>query len=273
MNLDWNAATQDQRDAAYDNNRAVANSADLIARRNAASASFRASRSEHLDLAYGPRPRNQIDLFVGHDPNAPCLVFLHGGYWQRNRREDFSAFAAGIMAHGWSVAMPGYSLAPDVTLTDIVAEIDAALSWLARNIGAHGVSSRRLVVSGWSAGGHLAAMALGHPAVAAGFSISGVFDLGPIRDTYLNEKLQLTDEEVQTLSPLRLEPVNKPFTLAYGTRELWPLVRDSRELHERRAVAHTPGALVPMPDADHFTILEDLMKPGGQLVMQILALG
>ena len=66
------------------------------------------------------------------------------------------------------------------------------------------------------------------PASSAGLAISGVFELGPIRDTYLNEKLRLTDSEIETLSPLRLPMINKPLAIAYGTAELPPLVADSR---------------------------------------------
>ena len=84
-------------------------------------------------------------------------------------------------------------------------------------------------------------MQLGHPAVAAGLAISGVYDLAPIRETYLDEKLGLTDAEVETLSPLRLPVIDKPMTIAYGSRELPALVHDARNLHGLRAAAHHPG--------------------------------
>ena len=105
----------------------------------------------------------------------------------------FASLIAGPYAHGWAAALPGYTLAPDASLTEIVAEINAALDWLAANGAAHGINGK-VVLSGWSAGGHLTAQCLGHPRVSAGLAISGVFELGPIRDTYLNEKLRLTDE-------------------------------------------------------------------------------
>lgn len=101
-----------QRNAAYDNNAAVSNSAKLIEERNAASTAFRAAHPARLGLAYGARERNCWDLFPAENPQAPCLVFIHGGYWQRNSRENFSMMAEGVMAHGWSAALPGYSLAP-----------------------------------------------------------------------------------------------------------------------------------------------------------------
>src|SRR6476659_9321525 len=232
--MNWGSMSRDERDAAYNNTNAVKNSAELNAAREAASAVFRAKHPEHLDIPYGPRERNKWDLFPAKNPDAPCLVFIHGGYWQRNSRDMFASLIAGPYAHGWAAALPGYTLAPDASLAEIVAEINAALDWLAANGPAHGINGK-VVLSGWSAGGHLTAMCLDHPLVKAGLAISGVFELGPIRDTYLNEKLRLTDEEIVTLSPMRLPPVNKKLAIAYGTAELPPLVADSRDLHARRA--------------------------------------
>ena len=268
---EWGRISRAERDRAYDNSAAVPESPALNEARIAASREFRARHAAGLDLRYGPRERNLWDIYAAEDPNAPCLVFIHGGYWQRNRREDFACLAEGVRAHGWSCALPGYTLAPEITLADIVAEIHQALDWLAGHGAAHGVAGP-VVLSGWSAGGHLAAMGLRHPRVTAGFAISGVFELGPLRDTYLNEKLRLTDEEAATLSPLRLPVVNKPLAIAYGTRELAALVTDSRDLHALRAASHAPGPLLPVAGADHFTILDQLRRPDGELTRATLGL-
>lgn len=262
---EWARMSRAERDRAYDNSAAVADSAARNEARIAASREFRARHDQALDLRYGPRERNLWDLYPAAEARAPCLVFIHGGYWQRNRREDFACLAEGVRAQGWACAMPGYTLAPDVTLADIVAELRQALDWLGSHGAAHGIAGP-VVLSGWSAGGHLAAMGLSHPLVSAGLAISGVFELGPLRDTYLNEKLRLTDDEVATLSPLRLPPVQKPLAIAYGSRELPALVEDSRDLHALRAASHAPGPLVPVSGADHFSILDALRHPEGELV-------
>ena len=262
--LDWGALSRAERDAAYDNIAAVADSAALNAARAEASAAFRAAHPGHLDLRYGPRGRNAWDLFPAADPAAPCLVFIHGGYWQRNGREQFANLMAGPRAMGWSAALPGYTLAPDASLTGIAAETNAALDWLAAHGPAHGIAGP-VVLSGWSAGGHLTALCLGHPLVRAGLAISGIFELGPLRDTSLNDKLRLTDQEIAALSPLRLPVTDKPLAIAYGTAELPPLVADSRALHARRAAAHRPGALLPVPGGNHFTIVHELRDRGGML--------
>jgi acetyl esterase/lipase len=266
--MNWGALSRADRDAAYDNIAAVTNSAALNVERGAASAAFRVAHSDHLDLRYGPRERNTWDVFPAADPNAPCLVFIHGGYWQRNSKDQFANLIAGAYALGWSAALPGYTLAPDATMTEIAAEIDVALDWLAANGKTFGVNGP-IVLSGWSAGGHLTALCLGHPAVRAGLAISGIFELGPLRDTNLNEKLKLTDEEIATLSPLRLPMVNKPLAIAYGTAELPALVSDSRDLHAQRSAAHLPGALIPVAGGNHFTIILELQDERGILTRQL----
>lgn len=254
------------RQAAYDNRAAVPDSAARLDAVFAASAQRRAEAPAGLDQPYGRRERNKVDLFPGRDPTAPCLVFLHGGYWQRNGRESFTVWMDGVRAHGWTAALPGYTLAPDATLTEIVAEVHAALDWLAHRV--HG----KIILSGWSAGGHLAAMALDHPRVQAGLAISGVFELGPLRDTEYNEALRLSDAEVEMLSPLRLTPSPKPLAIAYGTAELLPFVHDARGLHWHRAERHAPGPLLPVAGAHHFNVCDSLRDPDGMLTRAALAL-
>ncbi|MFG1374459.1 alpha/beta hydrolase [Xanthobacter oligotrophicus] len=266
----WDTLSQAERDAAYNNNAAVPGSAAWVAARDLAAAEFRATARAHLDIPYGPGARQKLDIYPGQ-AGAPCLVFIHGGYWQRNTREAFAHYARGLLAHGWSVAMPGYTLAPEARLGQIVAEIGAALDLLARDGAAHGVTGP-LVIAGWSAGAQLAVMQLDHPAVSAGLAVSGVYELAPIRDTFLNAPLDLSDAEIQAFSPLRHAPSGKPLAIAYGTAELPALVHDSRALAAQRTAAHAPGALLPIAGADHFSILDDLARPDGRLVRAALDL-
>ena len=268
---EWGCMDRASRDAAYNNTAAVAESATLHAARSAASEAMRARFPDLLDMPYGPAPRHRFDLFPAADPAAPCFVFIHGGYWQRNSKENFTCLGEGVRAHGWAAALPGYSLAPQATLPQIVAEIRAALDWLGAEGPRHGIAGP-IVVSGWSAGAHLAALALDRPGVVAGLGISGVYELAPLRDTYLDDNLHLTDEDVRALSPLRLPPVGKPLAIAYGTTELPALILNSRRMHGHRAAAHAPGPLVPVAGRNHFDILDELRGPDGVLTQQLLAL-
>jgi arylformamidase len=267
----WGAMSKAERDAAYNNSAAVADSPQIVTRWEAASGEWRKAHSGHLALPYGPKDRNRWDLFPASDASKPCLIHIHGGYWQLRSKDTFSCLAEGVAAHGWSAAFPGYTLAPEASLTEIVAELRSAMDWFEQHRREHGINGP-LILSGWSAGGHLVAMVLDHPSVTAGLAISGIYEIGPIRDTYLNEKLRLRDTEIANLSPLRLAPVNKPMTITYGTRELAALVESSREYHAKRAAANISGPLIPVPGANHFTILETLRHPDGDLTKAALRL-
>jgi acetyl esterase/lipase len=234
-------------DAAYNNGAAVAGSARIVAEWQARSERMRPSSSE---VRYGTAERNRIDLFEAV-PGAPLLVFIHGGYWQMRAKENFAFLAAGPLAHGISVALVGYTLAPDKRLDGIVAEIRAALDFL----------DRECVVSGWSAGGHLTAMAMDHPRVRGGLAISGIYDLEPIRLSYINDRLGLDADAARRLSPVHRPASGKPLVVAYGTRELPELQRQSHLY----ANALENARLEPLAGHDHFTILEELAAPDGRL--------
>jgi len=262
----WRGMTRAQLDIAYDNTNAVADAAQRRDAGIARSAKMRAEHPELLDLAYGPKPRNSIDVFRCGRERAPLFVFIHGGYWQRNAKDMFACMADGPLARGCDVALIGYTLAPDVTLTEIVAETHAAIRWLRREGPRRGVATSKLVLSGWSAGGHLTAAALHMDEVDAGLAISGIYDVEPCRLNYLNEKLRLSATEAKATSPiLHLSPRKAPLTVAFGTAELPELQRQSRDYHQARLDAGLPSRLLPLDPHNHFSIMDELAAPQGRL--------
>lgn len=258
--------------AAYNNSAAVANSSELLATWEARSAQLCAERAGCIDLRYGPAERNRIDYFpIGS--GGPVLVFIHGGYWQMRAKETFRFLAAGPLAHGVNVALIGYTLAPDKRLDGIVAEVRAAIAWLAARVADYGGDPERIFISGWSAGGHLAAMVLDEPAVKGGLAISGIYDLEPIRLSFLNDKLRLDEDEMRRNSPLfHLRQSSSPLILAHGSGELPELCRQSEAFAAARSRAAHPGRLVPLVGHNHFTILEELADPGGALTALVCEL-
>jgi arylformamidase len=272
--MDWMTMSLEARNLAYFN---VAHVGADFARQKteswaAASKDLREQRPKHLDLAYGPGERTKWDLYPAADPKAPCFVHIHGGYWQRGSKEIFACLAEGALANGWSAALPGYTLAPEASLTQITNELRSAFDWLNARGAEHGIVGP-IIVTGWSAGGHLTAFLLDHPRVAAGLSISGVFELAPLRDSpQVNDKVKLTEVEVETLSPMRRPSVNKPLSIAYGTGELPAMVATSRDYHAYRSESHLPGDLIPIAKANHFTILDELRLPNSHLTREVLQL-
>jgi arylformamidase len=262
---DWRNMSQEDRDLGLNNGVAVAGSAEIVAGWERPSTEMRARYSDHLDLRYGSRERNRIDFFKAAE-KAPTLLFIHGGYWQTRAKEAFALFAAGPMAHGINVALIGYTLAPDATLDEIVAEIHAGVDFLVERLPALGGDAGRIVVSGWSAGGHLTSMALSHPQVKAGLGISGIYDLEPIRHSYLNVKLRLDEAMSRRNSPvMQAGGAMKPLSLVVGSAELPLLRKQTADFAGHRAKFGLPITYEEIPGADHFTIMNEMVSPAGRI--------
>ena len=266
---DWRTMSQEQLDLGLNNGLAVAGSADIIAGWEQRSTVLRARYPDHLDLRYGPRERNRIDFFKARE-GAPMLLFIHGGYWQHRAKEIFALFAGGAMAHGINVALIGYTLAPDASLDQIVAEIHSGIDFLGKHLSALGGDAKGIVVSGWSAGGHLTAMALAHPLVRAGLAISGIYDLEPIRHSYLNVKLGLDEAMSRRNSPMmETGGTMKPVSLVVGSAELPLLRKQTADFAAHRARYGLPVTYEEIAGANHFTIMNELSSPHGRITTLI----
>lgn len=256
--------SQAERDTAYNNSAAVVNSAAQMQDFEARSAALAQRPGAQLDLRYGPRPRQQFDYFAG-PAQADTLLFIHGGYWQMRHKNSFRFAVEGALAQGLSAALIGYTLAPEADVQAIAEEVQQAITAVSAYATSQGQSGR-ILLCGWSAGGHLTALAMAHAAVVAGLGISGIYDLEPIRHTYLNQALQLSQTDARALSPLYLQPISsKPFITAYGTAELATLQNQSRVFAEA-----LQGSLVAVEGADHFSILNALAQPHGKLLRALL---
>jgi len=264
-----------QLDAAYNNTAAVPERDAIVADWAARSDKVRREYAGRLDLAYGDTPRERLDLFLAADPQAPTLAFIHGGYWQINDivKESFAFFAEALLPLGINLAVIEYTLAPAARLDRIVDEVCRSIRWLAEHLGEYGADPNRLYISGHSAGGHLTAMTMPLPEVRGGIAISGIYDLEPIRLNYLNEKLALDTAEAERNSPVRYLPATAgELVVAYGTRELPELCRQSIEYARAWTERGLPGRLLPVDGADHFTILDALARPEGVLTQALLAM-
>ena len=272
-------------DAQYNNRERVPDFLDSLERGVRASEAVRARLSCALDLAYGPGPRDRLDIFPASHAGAPVHVFMHGGYWRAMDKEMFSYPAAAFVQAGITFVAMTYPLAPAVGMDQIVASMRAALAWMCRNAAQHGGDPARITVSGHSAGGHLAAMALatdwarwdggGGPVpadlVKAACAISGLYDLEPIRLSYLNADLHLDAASAHRNSPVHAIPARAgPLVLAVGGLE-------SEEYHRQQSAFAEPwtdaGLAVDtlvLPGLDHFTVLEQLGDPESPLFQAVL---
>jgi arylformamidase len=246
----------------YNNRARVPGHPAIIAGWMRDSAAFREAHPPET-LAYGPGPREVMDLFLPAEIRGVAM-FFHGGYWQALDRSAVSHCAAGLVAQGVAVACPSYDLCPNVPLATIMAQAEAAARAL------HARLRRPILVSGHSAGGHLAAHLLAHmPAgmVAAAVPISGLFWLEPLVPTSINTALGLDAATARALSPALLPSPDRPIHAVVGGAESPEFLRQSAEFAPLWG-----GTSEALPGLDHFTVLSPLPQPRHPLTMRIARL-
>jgi len=248
-----------------------------------ASAAARGRHRHVLDVAYGDGPRQKLDLFLPESRNgpAPVHIFIHGGYWRANDRENYHFIAESVLQAGAIAVFPEYTLMPGARMAQLVGEVRQAALWVGAHIGEHGGDPSRISASGHSAGAHLASYlsALaphehGFPAtrIKALLLVSGIYDLRPITTSFLQPEIGLTPEEVNEWSPF--EAIQAPetrITLAVGKAETEPFHVQAQDF---AFAAEKRGAQVErltVSGHDHMTIVRDMGRPEtrmGQLVME-----
>ncbi|TRD20605.1 alpha/beta hydrolase [Palleronia caenipelagi] len=259
-------------DLDYDNGAAVAGSERYGAIWTKAAAAFRdalGSRAR-LGLPYGPAPRERADLFLPECSTEGLVIYIHGGYWRSRDRDDWSHFAEGSLARGQAVAMPSYTLAPQITLTTMAERLAAAVEMLAGEVPDVPI---RLV--GHSAGGHMVARLIAEgsalPDVVLArithvMSISPISDLTPLLGLALNDDLRLTPEEAQAESPLFLNKRSKTLVSVWvGADELPAFVDQARWL-----AGAWDAPLHEVAGRHHFDIIDALRDAESDMVRTLL---
>ena len=268
----WESLDRPALDRAYNNSAAVPESGAMFKGWLSRSAKLRAQYPEHLNLAYGPRPRNKIDYYSA-GPMTPVLVFIHGGFWQMRSKDDFAFLAESFLASKISVAMVGYPLGPEATMDEIVSDAHAAIRYLATEVPRLGGDPQRVVVSGWSSGGHLATMVLDEPSLRGGVSISGIYQLEPLVKSYVNDKLHMDVEMARRNSPILLLPKSsKQLDLFAGSAELSEMRRQTADYAGARRAAGLPTQYVEIPDGNHYSVLNSMMNADGAIHQAMVTL-
>jgi arylformamidase len=256
----------------YNNRARVPENPSIIAGWKRDAAAYR-DRHAQRTIRYGPAPRNTIDFFSA-DHESPIVVFIHGGYWQALDSSYFSHLAAGLNARGISVAIPNYGLCPDVTVQDIIRQMRMACCELAR-------FSRSLVISGHSAGGHLAACMLAtdwstydsslpRDVVVAAYAISGLFDLEPLIGTSINNALGLDAASARTASPLFWKaPEAGKLDAVVGEHESAEYFRQSKTIVDCWGGAGVAARFDVIPNANHFTVISALGDPQSAMTSRL----
>jgi acetyl esterase/lipase len=255
-------------EAEYNNRARVPDHPVHIAGWQRDAAAYRETARGELDLVYGPGERHRLDLFHAGDGDndRPIVMFIHGGYWQAFDKSSSSHLARGANMRGLTFAVPSYTLAPAVTLADIIAEMEMAADFIMQRTG------RSIIATGHSAGGHLAACLMARPApqrraIRAAMPISGLFDLPPLVGSSINKALGLTIEEAHRLSPLEWTPPSSGHLVAVvGGAESSEFLRQSRAIVDEWGQAGMTTRYHEVEGAHHFDVIAGLADPADPLV-------
>jgi len=271
-------------EAQYNNRALVPDHARYLTRWAEASALVRNQARCALDLRYGPARKSTLDVFpadVAPAGGAPVLIVIHGGYWRALDKSDFSFVAPSFTADGAMVVVPNYDLCPEVTVEHIALQMTEAVAWTVQHAAEYGGDPQRIAVAGHSAGGHLVAMLMScrwkdvaanlgvelpPQPLAGGLSISGVYDLEPIRHVpFLQADLKLTPLSVARLSPAFFpRPKAGKLYATVGLDESEEFLRQNTLIRDVWGPTAVP-VCETLPGKQHFSVLESLVDPQGRL--------
>ncbi|MEV0325633.1 alpha/beta hydrolase [Micromonospora echinospora] len=257
-------ATRAELDRELSPSSAAVDARATLTRYRLLSQAARRDLAHRVDVRYGPHPAEVLHHFPPRRPGAPLLVFVHGGHWQESSKEDACFPAPGLVAAGFGYLALGYGLAPTRRLPEMSASVRRGLAWARDQARALGGREDAVFAAGSSAGAHLVAMAADLP-LAGMFLLSGLYDLAPVVDSYVNDALGLTPAEAREQSPLLRPPPAAPVLLAVGEHETGEYHRQQRRYAASLRRAGTPVTELVVAGRDHFDLLFDLGDPTTEL--------
>ena len=230
------------------------------------------------DVHYGLSALERLDIFPTKKTQhpSPVLIFIHGGYWRAQTKEDAALMAKAYTDAGVAVVTLEYPLLPKATLAETVRSVRSAVAWLYRNGQTYGIDRDRIFASGSSAGGHLTGMLMApgwqsdydlpDEVIRGGVGLSGLYDIRPLCETHINAWLRLHAEQAELLSPLfQLPSYPAPLVLAVGGLETDGF-KNQTEIYERawRDKGY-PVERVMAADRNHFNLLSEMARPDSEL--------
>lgn len=280
MNLYRNFATQREIDEEYNAVLNVDNLALYIEQDVERSKETRDELTYFKDILYGSSEDETLDIYPSNDGNSPVVVFIHGGYWKSLSNKDFSFVAKGLVDNGFTVVLTNYSLCPKVSIYDITQQNCAAIEWVYNNSQRYNGNNQNIFVCGHSAGGHQASMlslcnwnkTFGLPSdvIKGCIAISGLFDLSPLKFSWLQADINLTEKIIFDQSPhLKIKLNSPPTLLIVGEKESSEFKRQTADYAEKLRHSDIDAQLYIASGNNHFSVVQELYKGNSELCINI----
>jgi acetyl esterase/lipase len=252
------------------------------------------------DLAYVPGPadaRHRLDLYLPKTsaPPWPVVVFVHGGFWRPFDRRLFQPMTGlhgcvgvALANRGVATAVLSYRQRPEAaSLQDALDDVEHAIRYLVRNIGAHGGDPDRLYIVGHSAGGLFAALLAMEPELLANAGVppesvrgvamlAGPYDLERLATFSapgLAAKVRASagPDDMERYSPERhVRPGHRPVLLLVGSDEDTPMIAEQRSMAAALRRIGGDVTAVEIPGENHMDLVMHLSRPEDRTLSELL---
>jgi len=268
MNLD-----QAELDDAYDNNVYAFNFKTIEERRSFNNEIAQGLLDKPTRVSYGPTDIEKLDIYKTKRPNAPTMIFIHGGSWRGGRSSQFTLYAEPYVRAGANFIVLDFTNVreTDGNIFPMVEQCRRAIGWVYRNAASFGGDANALYMCSRSSGSHLAGCVLITEWQKEGLPLdilkgavlgSGMYDLKAVRLSKRSGFVKFTDEMELELSAMRhIDRIHTPVVVAHGTLETPEFQRQSRDFAQALQAARKPVQLIVAKGYNHYEVGETIGHP------------
>jgi len=269
----WLDLDQEELDNAYDQAVYAFNARNIAERMAANNEKALSVIGKPERVAYGPTDIEKVDIYRTKRPNAPTMIFIHGGAWRGGRSADFALYAEVFVKAGANFVAIDFNNVIE-TRGDLFAMVDQcrrAVAWTWRNAASFGGNADETYLCSRSSGSHLAGcvvitewekQGLPRDILKGAVLGSGMYDLEAVRLSKRGNYVKFTDEMEQALSAQRhIDNIHTPLVLAHGTLETPEFQRQTRDFAAALMAAGKPVQLIVGKGYNHYEMGETLGHP------------
>jgi len=264
----WRELTQEYIDWAYEQSCHASNMDQLLEKCKLESVLSRERIGEPSRYAYGSSNDERVDVYSPSTyNNRSAIIYMHGGAWKTGFANSYSYLAEPFLNLGYTVCIPDFANVVQLSgnLSAMSDQACKSIEWSLHYCKQQGIDTVYLI--GHSSGAHLSAVYASNyknyysnnTPIKSMMLISGLYDLEPVmvssRRTYLN----LTEFEIEELSPIRhLENISVPIDIVFGSNDSPEFIRQSKEFFNSLSEKNSRVSCMCLENTNHYELLEKI---------------